>query len=67
MPGSQNNTVTIDLLGIYHVSFLDLEVDNNDVYDIQWHDFVTDTWNTFAHAGPNNVGVGCCTMLHALR
>jgi hypothetical protein len=50
-PGSLNNVIEIDLLGLYSVTELILQHDNNDPYDIFYRD-ADGLWNLRGHFGP---------------
>ena len=44
VPGSENNTIVINLQGAYHITGFITQADNNDNYEIEYFDPSTSSW-----------------------
>jgi hypothetical protein len=60
VPGSENNTIVIDLQGAYHITGIITQADNNDAYQIDYFNPFTSNW-TGLGAWPNIMGYGLTT------
>jgi hypothetical protein len=50
--GSENNSITINLLGSYHISGIITQADNNDSYNIEYFSPSLGSWQTLGFWGP---------------
>jgi len=52
VPGSENNSIVIDLQGAYHITGIITQADNNDNYQIDYFDPHTSTWTGLGYWTP---------------
>lgn len=51
---SAGNAIIVDLQGLYQITGLAIEADNNDRYEIEYHDVVADVWQPWVYANLTN-------------
>lgn len=50
MPGSTSNSIDIDLQGEYQITGVTIEADNNDNYEVEYHNLATNAWQPWVYA-----------------